>query len=573
MAFESLGYAERISINGEDQVYNSYLRVDEGGNNKYFNFVNADYMDFNFSLHPQTDPYTRPLIIDLCDYDNDLHLSIEYFSTFDGTNYHITYKAGLKDKQGEFIDPIRYTNSQGVQKTVYSISQGGFDIPALTAPSLSDIKLRYYYAETSYYNEHGLVAGDPARSVTLGGTIFTRKDIQGDVEDVAGRLDYSDWTHYVMQSIPCFNIGNDEDLEGLRGGLIDAGNGKDPYGKYDPAKNPFENDPSGPGGGTGGYKPSKDETGVPGLPSVSAIGSGFVTIYNPDSTELRSLAAELWTESFYETILKLWNDPFDGLISFNLVPFTPDTSGSDYVKMGNYTTSVTMPLVSSQYKTIDCGSVSINEFWGSALDYSPYTRAEIFLPFIGIKPINIDEIMDKTVTVIYNCDVLNGSSVCLVQCGSNVLYTFNCNVAANIPITGSNFSALWGGILKGAINATCTGAAVGGVAGGAVGAVAGGLTSAANTLASKHSEIERGSGISSSSGMLGGFNPYIILHRPIQSLPSNFTHFKGYPSNITSTLRSLSGYTEVEYIHLDGINATEEEKEEIYSLLKAGVII
>ena len=70
------------------------------------------------------------------------------------------------------------------------------------------------------------------------------------------------------------------------------------------------------------------------------------------------------------------------------------------------------------------------------------------------------------------------------------------------------------------------------------------------------------------------FVPYLIIHRPIQSLAKTYAQNKGYTSNISATLSSLTGYTEVEYIHLTGINgATDSELNEIERLLKDGVII
>ena len=85
--------------------------------------------------------------------------------------------------------------------------------------------------------------------------------------------------------------------------------------------------------------------------------------------------------------------------------------------------------------------------------------------------------------------------------------------------------------------------------------------------------ISRSGDLSGAVGLLDDFLPYLIIHRPIQSLAENFKSFKGYPSNITATLSSLKGYTEVEYIHLKNIKATDAEIEEIEALLKEGVII
>jgi hypothetical protein len=56
-------------------------------------------------------------------------------------------------------------------------------------------------------------------------------------------------------------------------------------------------------------------------------------------------------------------------------------------------------------------------------------------------------------------------------------------------------------------------------------------------------------------------------------MPKNFKQIKGYQSNITAVLSSLSGYTEVDFIHLENVKATDTELEEIETLLKEGVII
>lgn len=68
-------------------------------------------------------------------------------------------------------------------------------------------------------------------------------------------------------------------------------------------------------------------------------------------------------------------------------------------------------------------------------------------------------------------------------------------------------------------------------------------------------------------------SPYLIISIPKMDLPDNYGHYYGYPSNITFKIGSLSGYTEVASIHLDGFNCTMSELDEIESLLTGGVIL
>ena len=227
-----------------------------------------------------------------------------------------------------------------------------------------------------------------------------------------------------------------------------------------------------------------------------------------------------------------------------------------------------MPLVSAQYYTIDCGTVQVKENWGNALDYNA-TSADLFVPFVGFCHIDIQDVMGRTIALKYNVDILTGAAIAILKCGNKCLYEWPCNLAYNIPLTGSNRAALYTGL----INVAMSG--LGGLAvGGAMGAVGGAATSAINVATHAQSNVQRGGSLASNTGVLGEFLPYIVLHRPKQSMPSQFKNIKGYQSNITSLLGNCVGYTEVDYVHLQGLDmATDTELQEIEQLLKSGVII
>ena len=95
--------------------------------------------------------------------------------------------------------------------------------------------------------------------------------------------------------------------------------------------------------------------------------------------------------------------------------------------------------------------------------------------------------------------------------------------------------------------------------------------SAAATRTPSH--VQRSGSFSGSSAGLGVQFPYLILSRPTQSVPAQYGHHYGYPSNIYASLSNLRGYTEVGEIHLTGFVANDAELNEIDSLLKGGVIL
>lgn len=329
-------------------------------------------------------------------------------------------------------------------------------------------------------------------------------------------------------------------------------------------------DTSEPGGGDAAdpdYNPFSDPVDFPGLPTGGdSISTGFIRVYTPSTSQLQSLAGVLWSDDFVETIKKIQNDPMEAIISLHSVPIS--LSGTTVTcRVGNFNTGVGMPAVSTQFHTINLGSIRIPEHWASALDYSPYVTVDMFVPFCGVVQLQVDDIVGRTVSVQMNLDIISGAALISVKCDNSVLYTYNTNIIFRHTISQSSFGPFYQSVL-GMLGSTASGAASGGV-GGAVGGAIGG---AVNVALSKQHAVSRGGSIGGATGVLGNFYPYLIIHRPIQSLAAGFAHFKGYPSNITTSLSSVTGYTEVESVHLSGITCTDTEKAEIEALLYNGVI-
>ena len=325
---------------------------------------------------------------------------------------------------------------------------------------------------------------------------------------------------------------------------------------------------SGSGGGTGTFSETGDTIGIPGLPALSAVDTGFITLFNPSAAQVKSLAAYMWSSSFdLATFKNIVANPIDCILGLSIVPVNPPNAGSKAVTVGNIPTDVTLPYLSSQYVEVDCGTLNVQEFWGSYLDYSPYTKMSLYLPYIGIIPLDIDDVMNASIAIKYHVDVLSGACVAYVLCNGTQLYTYVGQCSSNVPITSNDFTNTVNGIL--------------GIAG-SIGKLAadGGASAptelsgiAANAINALKPNIQKSGAMSGTGGLMGVQTPYLICQRPRQSVPAYQNSFTGYPANITAKLSDLSGYTEVDSIHLDGLSATKEEQQEIMGLLTSGVII
>ena len=359
--------------------------------------------------------------------------------------------------------------------------------------------------------------------------------------------------------------------------LIDIIDGLQPI--EPPSTDPYApggtSQPGGGGGSFGGNTnpASTDVTNnidIPPLPpaGTSAVNTGFITLFTPTTAELKNLADYMWSTSLFDidTWQKLFANPMDALIGLSIVPVAVPSSGQSAVTVGNISTGVSMTKASSQYVSVNCGSIDFTEFWKGYLDYNPYTKVEIYLPYIGTRPISADDVMGKTVTVQYNIDVLSGACAAYIKCGDSVLYNFVGQCSCSIPISGGDMTQVINGTLSIAASIGAM-AETGGMSAATVGAT---LSTAANTI---KTTVEKSGCISGMGGMLGIQTPYVIITRPRQALPENQNKFTGYPAFITATVGASAGYTEIEKVHLENIPATSAELAEIENLLKGGVII
>lgn len=344
----------------------------------------------------------------------------------------------------------------------------------------------------------------------------------------------------------------------------------------------YNNSGGTPGGGYPvDYAYPGEDVDFPSLPTgASALGFGKMHIFHPTSAQLGSALDILWSdtdettlETIVESCKKWWYKPEQYCVSLMLMPV--DISGTNQnIYFGKYDTEVSAPAIASQWQSIDCGSVSIPLKSNTAFDFSPYVKAMIFLPYIGFRAINVNECMGGTIAVKYYVDMFTGSTLCFVKVSnpysnSSVLYTYECNIAQQVPINSENYSNIITSLIHASVSLGAVAAGPGGV--GAAITAAGIAASTSPVLGNP--DVQTSGQLSSNTGALGAEYPYVVLHFPVQSMPAGFIYQNGYPSDINVQLSSISGYAEISKIHLDISGATQEELNEIESLLKSGVIL
>ena len=318
--------------------------------------------------------------------------------------------------------------------------------------------------------------------------------------------------------------------------------------------------------------PNPPDTGDGDTPPVvppSGSASSLYAIYNPTLSQINAFGAWLWSDDFVDQIKKLFNDPMQAIIGLHKVYASPATGGSQNIKVGYLDSGVSAKVVSNQYTTIDCGSVSLLEYFGNVFDYEPYTKVNLYLPFIGIVPLSVGEVMRSTINVVYHVDVLTGACLAEVKIkrdsAGGTLFQYSGNAAVQYPISSGSYMGIISGIMS--------------IAGGVAGTIATGgaampvLLGAGASIGRMHTDISHSGSFSGNAGAMGIKKPYLIIDRPQTALAKNFSNYIGYPSNTTVKLSSCSGFTKVHEIHLENVPATNNELSDIEMKLKGGVII
>lgn len=318
-------------------------------------------------------------------------------------------------------------------------------------------------------------------------------------------------------------------------------------------------------------KDTPTDTGNGDTPVVippTGTANALFAIYNPTEAQIRSFGAWLWSANFIDQLKKMFNNPSEAIIGLHKVFVTPITGAEQNIKVGYLDSGVASKIVTNQYVTIDCGTITLAEFFGNVFDYSPFTDVSLYLPFIGIVKLNNADVLRSTINIVYHADVINGSVLAEVKVNRDgaggTLYQYTGNCAVQYPLSSGSYM----GMITGALSLTvgvATAVATKGVVPALLGAGAG--------LGRMHNDVERSGGFAGNAGAMGIKKPYLIISRPQTELADKFTTFVGKPSNYTTTIGACKGFTKVDTVHIENVDATSSELDELNQILTSGILV
>lgn len=324
--------------------------------------------------------------------------------------------------------------------------------------------------------------------------------------------------------------------------------------------------------------------------SPSAFIGGLYNIYELNGLQMSQLSNWLTSPDIVDSLVKLWVNPMDYFIKLSAMPISFTGQTSAIVVGGKTVPMESNPKIIRDYiQEVDCGSVEIPKYFDSFLDWSPFTKLKIYIPYSGIHEMSIDPFVGGHINLQYRVDCVTGDFVCVISNDESIVDYVSGNMAYGLPLRANDSQQLVSGLFSaiGTITAPLVGGVVGASASSMSNATAdpfaledkgeasaphmGGMLGAVESASFKPSFITGGT-VSGNSGALLNRKPYVIIERPTISLPEHYGEMKGFLSRFSARLGDMSGFTVVEDTKLEFV-ATADEKREIESLLKSGVIL
>ena len=314
-------------------------------------------------------------------------------------------------------------------------------------------------------------------------------------------------------------------------------------------------------------------------PTEQVANVGLYGVWHLYQGDVRVLSKFLWSDDFFDNVIKNMASPLENIISFGMVPFSHFSEATQPFQICNVQVksngaNYSALKITRNFYNLDCGTVAISDLgtlYNGFEDNEPFTRYWLYLPFIGTVNISTDDIArEGKIKVQYKFDVISG--VCVAEIvtytrssGWNITSRYSGNILTTFPLTGANYMQMYQQLAGAGLGAVASLATqnYGGLAGNAFNAIM------------ARPNYGRGGGISNVAGLLSSTRkPVLIKARANAFESTSFKHDKGYKSDFTVPVANAGGFISgfASSIELKNINgATETELNEIQSLISSGI--
>lgn len=312
-------------------------------------------------------------------------------------------------------------------------------------------------------------------------------------------------------------------------------------------------------------------------PSISPYDT-YTTTYLCRKSDINKLSNYIWSDNFVNNVIRLFENPAELITNNVFFPFSltenqtlPDP---EQIKIGNLnapTETTGIPVGQIYNRRRITPYYEYTSYYGNFLDYNPYSKYFLYLPYIGFVDIDGNDIIKHQIHIEYVFELETGDCTAYFYSDTRLVSQFNGRLGTPIGLSNSNQ------ILKNlgyatAIIKTGVGVATAVVSRGQYGTsdIVGGITDFVSNFSEQ--TINVGDKVGGLNGLYGPQDVYLVIFHAVPAEAENLKEIFGKSASYGGTVSEFSGFLQCSAV--DGYTkGTDEENNEIFELLRGGIYV
>lgn len=307
--------------------------------------------------------------------------------------------------------------------------------------------------------------------------------------------------------------------------------------------------------GENGSKKSTFDENEPSAPAVNSVKLSNLHNYWVTESQMQSFYDAVWetdlTDFVKGAFTGIYSNLISNVISLKYMPTSPTNLGgtgdTSPVILGfkTYDTLTVQTIGNAAAPIVDIGSYQFTREYNSFADYAPYTDIRLYLPFVGVVPLDTNLFMGAggdtppKLNVKAQYDLQSGLITYFIMRNKTMISSASGRMAVEVPISLQSGMDTFTTISSNFIG-KATSFAGNAIAGNPIGMVA---------------DIAQGSAtappqtVFSSMGGDGAFYAHpkcmIMIRHPQYNRPKNYSHVVGFPAYVTKKVSDLNGFNTI----------------------------
>lgn len=308
--------------------------------------------------------------------------------------------------------------------------------------------------------------------------------------------------------------------------------------------------------GEDGNKQSKFDENEPSAPTVNSVKLSNLHNYWITQNQMQSFYSSVWetdlTDFVKGAFTGIYSNLISNVVSLKFMPTSAENLGgtgdTSPVILGfkTYDDLTVQTIGNTTAPIVNIGSYKFAKEYNSFADYAPYTDVKLYLPFVGVVPIDTNLFMGSgggetaTLNIKAQYDIQSGLITYFILRNKTMISSVSGRMAVEVPVslqsgldTFSTISSNFVGKATSFAGNVATGNPIGMV-----------------------SDIAQGSAtappqaVFSSTGGDGAFYAHpkcmIMIKHPQYNRPKNYSHVVGFPAYVTKKVSDLQGFNIVQ---------------------------